>query len=185
MFFLPLFSGTTVTGVNLVPGTGSIVITGYAPEISQGQHISPNVGNIEITGYAPTVSRGQHLVPDVGSIVITGYAPTVEQFYSLAMTTTQAKRLNAVIRLHGLIDPLVVTPTSRGDGTVTQTMSGTGPVTVHTTALPSEMPTAAMIDKLSRWYGLIDDMVESSASRTDGTLSQTVVTVGDTTTVTP
>jgi len=68
---------------------------------------------------------------------------------------------------------------------VTQTLSGTGPVTVTTTGLPAiGSPTGELIDKLARWYGLIDPMVEQDVSRSDGTLSQTVVTVGTTTTVT-
>jgi hypothetical protein len=89
------------------------------------------------------------------------------------------------LRLHGLIDPLVVTPTSRGDGTLAQTLSGTGDITVTTTSMPGTANvTPDLLDKLARWYGLIDPMVESAESRTDGTLTQTVVTVGDTTTVT-
>jgi len=64
-------------------------------------------------------------------------------------------------------------------------VTGSGPVTVHTTALPlTGAPTAELVDKLARWYGLIDPMIESDASRTDGTLSQTVITAGDSTTVT-
>lgn len=68
---------------------------------------------------------------------------------------------------------------------VTQSITGAGPVTVATTALsPAPVITPGLIDKLARWYGLIDPMVEQDASRSDGTLSQSVVTVGDTTTVT-
>jgi hypothetical protein len=103
----------------------------------------------------------------------------------IVLTSIQADRLRSVLRLHGLIDPLVISPTERGDGSVTQTLSGAGPVTVTTTLLATTPTlTADLIDDLARWYGLIDPMVESETSRTDGTLSQTVATVGDTTTVT-
>lgn len=113
------------------------------------------------------------------------YTHTVDQIYSLPLTTTQAKRLEAIWRLHGLGSPLVVTSTSRGDGTITQTMLGTGPVTVTTTDMPAaQQPLASWVDDLARWYGLIDPMVESAANRTDGILSQSVVIVGDITTVT-
>lgn len=104
---------------------------------------------------------------------------------TLSLTSIQADRLRSVLRLHGLIDPLIISPTSRGDGAVAQTMSGSGPVTVTTTSLANTPAlTADLIDDLARWYGLIDPMIESETSRTDGTLSQTVATVGDTTTVT-
>ena len=44
--------------------------------------ISPGVGSIVITGYAPTVTQvnaSPNLVPGSGTITITGYAPTVAQ----------------------------------------------------------------------------------------------------------
>lgn len=176
-----------VTDTPVSPGAGSIAITGYAPTVDQSHSANPGVGSIQITGYAPTVAQSAHqsILPGVGSIAITGYAPTVTQQFTLTMTVQQAARLEAVMRLHGLIAPLVITPTSRSDGTVTQTLSGAGPVTVHTTGLPTTGNiTGTLLDNLSRWYGLIDDIVESDASRTDGTLSQTVVTVGSTTTLT-
>lgn len=101
------------------------------------------------------------------------------------LTTAQLNNLEAVLRLHGLFAPLTVSATARGDGVVTQTLSGTSPVTVHTTAIPATpVITKTDLDNLARWYGLIADMVESTASRTDGTLTQTVVTVGGITTVT-
>lgn len=104
---------------------------------------------------------------------------------TLNLTAAQANRLKAILRLHGLIDPLVVTPTSRGDAAVAQTLSGSTDITVTTTTLPAYGTlTEAMLDDLARWYGLIDPMVESATSRTDGTLTQTMVVVGDTATLT-
>jgi len=113
------------------------------------------------------------------------FAPSVEHIYTLVLTETQARRLEAVARLHGLIDPLVVNPTSRGDGTVMQTFTGSTNITVSTTLMPATPSVSAqLIDDLARWYGLVDPMIEQAASRSDGVLTQSVVTVGDETTVT-
>ena len=78
-------SGTN-TSVN--PGVGNLVLTGYAPTISQPQTAAPGVGNITLTGYAPTVAQAvnTNVVPDVGNIVITGQTPTVTQSVNQSAT---------------------------------------------------------------------------------------------------
>jgi hypothetical protein len=177
------------TGTVVSPNTGHLTLTGYAPTVTRtvNNYVTPSTGNLVFTGKIPivTVSANQTVSPSTGHFVFTGGIPIVTQSYSLTITVQQAQRLEAVFRLHGLIDPLVVSATGRGDGTVVQALSGTGPVTVTTSQLPAiGAPTGAMIDKLARWYGLIDPMVEQEASRSDGTLSQSVVTVGGVTTMT-
>src|SRR4030067_908677 len=176
--------GQTVTAV-----TGHTVLTGKTLTVSKTghQYIGVVTGHITLTGKTLTVSRTEHqtITAVTGHIAVGGKVLEVTQTLVLTLTVLQANRLKSVIRLHGLVDPLVITPTSRGDGSVVQTMTGTGPVTVTTTALATTPNlTAALIDGLSRWYGLIDPMVENEASRTDGTLSQTIETVGTTTTLT-
>ncbi|MFZ2541122.1 MAG: hypothetical protein WAW75_05030 [Gallionella sp.] len=189
MWFLPLFGGATSSGTEVVPGVGNIVITGYAPTIGQTRSAEPGVGSITITGYAPTVAQSAHksVTPDVGGITITGYAPTVTQEFTLAMSQAQSIRLEAIFRRHGLIDPLVITPTSIGDGTLTMTRAWDGTTETDTvTALPlTGAPTAALVDKLARHYGLYDPVQVTVTSRTDGTFSQTIGEVGTTITVTP
>jgi hypothetical protein len=181
----PSTGGVTNTGV--FPGAGSFTLTGYAPTVGQTRTVNPGVGTINLVGYAPTVAQSDHhsVSPGAGTLTLTGYAPTVAQNFTLTLTLQQAINLEAVIRLHGLIDPLVVSNTARGDGTVTQTLSGTTTVTVHTTSKPTTgSPTAAQIDLLARHYALIDDMVEQATTRSDGTLTQTVATIDSDTTIT-
>lgn len=188
MSLLLLFPGTS-GGTTVTVVTGHVVLTGKVVVVSQTGHqvVGVVTGHVSLSGKTLTVSRTEHQTISVvtGHEVITGKVLEVTQTMVLTLTVQQARRLDAVFRLHGLVDPLIVTATTRGDGVVTQTMTGLGPVTVATTALVT-IPniTAALIDDLARWYGLISPMVESEASRTDGTLSQTIVTVGDTTTVT-
>lgn len=80
------------------------------------------------------------------------FGASLESIYTINLTGAQAKRLDAVLRLHGLIDPLVVTATGRGDGTVTQTFTGTLPIIVETVAMTSTPNvTPELLDKLARW----------------------------------
>ena len=51
-----------------------------------------------------------------------------------ALTTQQAGWLEALARAHGLIDPLTVGPTGRGDGTLVQTWAPGATVTVTRTS---------------------------------------------------
>lgn len=61
-------SGTTIT-----PGTGSLVLTGYAPVLDLG--ITPSTGTLTLTGYAPVLNLG--LTPSTASLTLTGFSPTV------------------------------------------------------------------------------------------------------------
>jgi hypothetical protein len=59
-------------------------MTGYAPSIAQtaNQEALPGAGVLVITGYAPTVtqvSASPNLIPGAGSLTITGYAPSIVQ----------------------------------------------------------------------------------------------------------
>lgn len=184
LLFPGVGGGTTVTVV-----TGHAVLTGKVLTVSQTGHQVINVvtGHVALSGKTLTVTRTEHQVVTVntGHIVLSGKTLAVTQTLILTLTVQQGNRLKSVLRLHGLVDPLVITPTSRGDGIVVQTMEGTGPVTVTTTTVAdTPLLTGTLIDDLARWYGLISPMVENETSRTDGTLSQPVVTVGDTTTMT-
>ena len=100
--------------------------------------------------------------------------------------------LEGLARVHGLIDTLTVTPSARGDGVLVQSVSGTGPVTVTTTAAPaggsgpnplSSQETDWLV-ALARLHGLIEPLVVTPTSRVAGPLSQTIASSGDTVTVT-
>jgi len=63
--------GTTT----LVPTTGSVDVTGYAPRISL--RLVPGTGDINVTGYAPGIVTVTRLSPATAQIDVTGYAPTL------------------------------------------------------------------------------------------------------------
>lgn len=139
-------------------------------------------------GVAQTVFRHQLICRVVGAPHAMGILDTMnviagdKTHNTTAPSATAHEVIGAVAKAAAptYVEGAVVMPR------VTLTGDQVAPVTVHTTALPAVgAPTAALVDKLARWYGLLDDMIESDASRTDGTLSQTVVTVGTTTTITP
>lgn len=109
------------------------------------------------------------------------------------MSGLQGAWLESVARLHGLIDPLTVSPTARTDGTVVQTVSEVGAVvTVTTTAAPSgAVETSALtaqqalwLERLARIHGLVDPLTVTTTARGDGTVQQTIETTGATTVVT-
>jgi len=172
------------TGTVVSPLAGHLTLTGYAPTVTRtvNNYITPGVGHLALTGYTTTVARTEHqtIAPSVGHMVLTGRIPVVSQSYSLTITVQQAQRLDAIFRRHGLIDPLVITPTSIGDGTFTQTRVWDGTTeTDTTTALPAiGSPTGDLIDKLARYYGIIDPVQVTATGRTDGTMTQTFDQVG-------
>jgi hypothetical protein len=200
-FAISLSTGALTTGINL-SASSAVVATGSATFATTAAALASSA--ISASSATGALSTGINLATGTLSQAISTGALTTQiplsaisvaqaaatgslsqSSYNLTLTIAQAQRLEAVWRLHGLSSPLVVTPTSRSDGVVAQTLSGVGPVTVTTTAMPTgQQPLASWVDDMARWYGLIDPMVEQDASRTDGTLSQTVVTAGGITTVT-
>lgn len=71
------------SGVSLVPGADSIVLTGQTPTLAQtaNQSVSPAQKAITITGPAPTLAQtaNQAVSPAPDTIVLTGLAPTLQQ----------------------------------------------------------------------------------------------------------
>jgi hypothetical protein len=68
---------TPSSGVSVTPGTGSLVLTGFAPTVSAGASVTPSAGSLALTGFAPTVAAAASVTPGVGTLTITGFAPTV------------------------------------------------------------------------------------------------------------
>jgi hypothetical protein len=109
------------------------------------------------------------------------------------LSPKHAAWLEALARLHGLVDPLTVSSTSRGDGTVVQTVAQEGgTVTITTVSAPTgddgDSPLTAQqaewLEGLVRLHGLIEPLSVTTTSRGDGTVQQTISTTGGTTTVT-
>ena len=67
------------------------------------------------------------------TVITTSAKPTGAAGNS-ALTAQQAGWLEALARAHGLIDPLTIGPTGRGDGTLAQTWAAGNTVTVTRTA---------------------------------------------------
>jgi hypothetical protein len=178
------------TGTVVSPSTGHLTLTGYVPTVTRtvNNYVTPSTGHLVFTGRIPivTVSANQSVSPNTGHFVFTGGIPVVTQSYSLTITVQQAQRLEAIFRRHGLISPLVITPTSISDGTFIQTRSWDGTTeTDTTTGLPAiGSPTGALIDKLARYYGIIDPVQVTATGRTDGTMTQSFVQAGSNITVT-
>jgi hypothetical protein len=64
-------------GTELLPGTGVLTLTGYAPTVATPRNGQPRTGVITLTGYAPTVQTNVNVLPDTGVITLVGYEPTV------------------------------------------------------------------------------------------------------------
>jgi hypothetical protein len=147
--------------------------------------VAPSVGTvIALTGVACSAQVGALGVSRSNALTgsaFTGEAGILARFYGFS--NQHASWLESIARLHGLIDPLTVTPTSQGDGTVVQTLSENQPiVTVTTITAPvrftgdGQFPAeyALMLEKLARLYGLVAPLQVTTTGRTDGTLTQTI-----------
>jgi hypothetical protein len=127
---------------------------------------------------------------EAGSATVAGSAA---RFVAGGLSPKHAAWLEALARLHGLIDPLTVSATQRSDGTVVQTVEQAGAaVTVTTQSAPSgDDGTSALTEEQAGWlealvrlHGLIEPLTVTTSARGDGTLAQTIETAGGTTTVT-
>ena len=112
---------------------------------------------------------------------------------SWRLSAQHAAWLEALARLHGLIDPLRVTAAGRSDGAVTQTFTeSAGTTTVTTVIAPSGVAEASALtatqagwlEALVRAHGLIAPLQVSATQRSDGALVQTVAESDGTVTLT-
>lgn len=162
-------------------GSGIAVATGSA--VGASLFTGSGIADAVATG----VAAGQAIITAIGNGIAVATGLGVGDWtHTLVLSAAQGIRLDAIFRRHGLIDPLVITPTSIGDGTLTMTRSWNGTTETDTvTGLPSVgAPTAALVDKLARHYGLYDPVEVTATGRTDGTLTQTFVQVGNDITIT-
>lgn len=181
--------GQTTSGGIMVQ-TGHLLLSGKSMAVMQTQHriVQAGTGHAVLSGKQASVAQSAHrrIEAQCGHITLSGKQMSVAKSFNLSLSLEQAINLECVARARGLVTPLTVSSNGRGDGQFEQVFAGTSPITVTTQVKPATAAAldTALLDKLSRWYGLIDPMVEQDASRSDGTLAQTVVKVGETTTVT-
>ena len=69
----------TEAGDVVLPGSGSLVITGQLPTLLHNRIISPASGSVVLTGQVPVSSVGVIVSPDSGSVVLTGQTPTLQR----------------------------------------------------------------------------------------------------------
>jgi hypothetical protein len=106
---------------------------------------------------------------------------------SYTISAARANLIYEIALLHGLdpAHPLTVNATSRNAGAVSQTISGAATVTI--TTVSSDVLSTSLdqwIDALAALHGLTTPLVVTNNSRDAGTVHQTLVNAGGTTTVT-
>ena len=75
----PTFTIDTASApVEVLPGTGAAVFTGFAPTVQTPRNVTPGTGQVVFTGFAPTVQTPRNITPGTGQLVFTGFAPTIE-----------------------------------------------------------------------------------------------------------
>ena len=133
-----------------LPGTAALALTGYAPSVAQPLVVVPSAVSLGVLGYAPTISQaaaGAAADPAaVWAYVLPNgktAAQTLVELHAAAVGGPSATDIAAAVRealadellqvtdvacLHGLVsgEPLVVTPSSRAAGPVTQTITTAG-----------------------------------------------------------
>ncbi len=158
--------------LTIAEGTGAAAGTSTAEGV--GASIAEGVGTAEGTSTATAVGSG--IIETVGTAAGTSTADGVGVSL-VPFSAAQASWLESVVRLHGLLDPLVVSAAARGDGTVAQTVEDAdGTVTLTTTATPAGAPArlAEYVELLARLHGVIDPLLVTATSRGDGTLQQSI-----------
>ena len=182
---------TMVVGAAAIePTTGRVIARGYAPAVQQGDAhaIAPQTGHIVARGYAPSIAQPRALSPSTGHISARGYAPTVQQLpATYPITLAQVRLLYSIYRLHGLAEPLSISPTAREVASLLQSVSFVGAsTTVETSSLPSDVPAdpGLLIEELAALHGLTTPLTVTATSRTAGTIIQSFSVVGSSITVT-
>ena len=188
----------TETGADSFAATGQVLVQGTLAATESGADAFAASGIVRITGTLAATETGTDSFAATGQVRVQGnlaanesgadsFAATGDTvFYSIS--ARQALRLLQLHRLHGLdaAAPLVVSPTGRAAGDLSQTViDASGTVTIATVAGPSTFAGNAgqMIDDLAALHGLTDDLIVTPSSRTAGSISQTIAVAGSTTTV--
>lgn len=167
---------------------GHAVVRGYAPEISQAASIRPDTGHVVAQGYTSSIAQPRALSLSTGHISARGYAPAVQQLSATyPITLAQVRLLYSIYRLHGLAEPLSISPTAREVASLLQSVSSAGAsTTVETNSLPSDVPTdpGLLIEELAALHGLTVPLTVATDSRTAGTIAQSFSVTGSSITVT-
>lgn len=183
----------SAAGIVKVQGELAATETGTDTFAASGGTVSTITGNLAATESGADVMSAEGIVKVQGTLAATEsgsdtFAATGDTVF-FTITGTQALRLMHIHLLHGLGigTPLEVSATARTAGALAQTVSESGgTVTVNTTAAPAAMPAdpGALINELAALHGLTGPLQVTAASRSAGSITQTLATAGGTTTVT-
>ena len=133
----PTFTIDTASSpVNVTPGTGAAVFTGFAPTVQTPRNVTPGTGQAVFTGFAPTVQTPRNITPGVGQGVFTGFAPSVTIGVNVLPGTGQA--------VFAGFAPTIQTPRNITPGTGQLVFTGFAP-TVDVGEPPAPPPTVTGI----------------------------------------
>lgn len=185
-FYAPTVASGSLT---LAPALYSNAQTFFGPTVSSSATIlQPGLVTNTSAFYGVTVTPGPiTLQPELLSSAGQFFAPAVE-LQSRVITRAQAQLLRRIHALHGLAaTPLVVGPSSRSAGDITQTINQAGQsVTIATTAADDVVlaDVGQMIEELAALHGITAPLTVTPTTRIAGTIVQSLATVGSVTTVT-
>jgi hypothetical protein len=189
----------TETGADTAALAGVVLVQGALAASEAGADAFSGEGVVRVAGALSATEAGTDTFSAAGTVKVQGTLAATESssdsfaadgdtvFYSVS--GRQALRLLQIHLLHGLdaAAPVTVSPTARQAGAVAQTVAeASGTVTITTTAGATIFAgnPGQMIDELAALHGLTTPLTVTAASRTAGSISQTIATAGDTTTVT-
>lgn len=201
-----VINGTaTPAGAEAFAQAGDITLSGSATIAATGAQAQAQAGSATASGAtvisaeaSPTGAAATSLAGGVAvsASAAASVAGVVAQALAGAMaaaasgaveiTSAQAQLIYQIALLHGLdpANPLTVSASGRSAGTLIQTITGNGPVVIHTVSAPPLSGDAgAWIEALAALHGLTDDLTVTDSSRAAGAISQTLATDGATTTV--
>ena len=167
----------TESGADTLSAEGVVRVRGSLAATETGSDTLAAAGRVRVAGALAATESGADTFAAEGSAIV------------FQITGIQARRLLQIHLLHGLGigTPLEVSATARTAGALAQTVSESGvTVTVATTAAPTTTPAdpGALIDELAALHGLTGTLTITAASRSAGSITQTLATAGGTTTVT-
>lgn len=167
---LELGDSASLAGIVLVQGAAA------ATEAADAFAAAGDVREAPVTGEL-LASEGDDAAAAVGTVGA----------LTLSITAEQALLLQQVAQLHGLLQPLTVSPTQRVAGDVVQSVvEAAGTVTI-TTASRSETLHAdpgAMIEQLAALHGITAPLVVTATQRSAGAIVQAIAATPQATTVT-
>jgi hypothetical protein len=197
---LPAVGALAATeGEDVGAATGRVLVQGSAAALEMGD--AAGIGGVVLVQGAFTATEASDALSAAGDVrdaPATGDLATSEASdsasaagtvgtLSLSITAEQALLLQQVAQLHGLLQPLTVSPTQRVAGDVVQqVVEAAGAVTITTTSRSDTLHAnpGAMIEQLAALHGITAPLVVSATQRSAGAIVQAIAATPQATTVT-